>query len=506
MGDAVAADANVADLAASAAANWPAVTALVDSSSELALTWQQVDNAVNAVAATLRESGVAPGDRVVVRLPTSSAYAVAVFGVLRAGGIAVPSSPQAPGAELRGLLAHSGATTVFTTAEDVEWPAESGTVLPPPDLDAVAEPVEPVTSGEDIAMLCYTTAAKGAPRGVMVSHRALLANVEQVGRLRPAPVAHGDRMLVAIPLFHVYGFGLGLLQVAARGATAVLAERFDAAKALDDCRRHKITIVMGVPTMYREFAEHPTDELTSGLASVRLLTSGAAPLHPKVLAAIEEATGLGVYEGYGLTETAPVLTSTIVTGYPKPGSVGRPIPGVELRLIGNDGAEIGAPVPLDDDDPDDLLEEDDVTGLVTVRGDNLFSGYWPDGHGGPDADGWFQTYDVGYLDTDGDLHLVDRVNDLIIVNGFNVYPHEVEDVIAELDSVAEVAVIGVVDERSGEAVKAVVVVAPSAALSEQQVVDHCAEHLARYKVPSFVEFADELPHTATGKLSRTPLR
>ncbi|GAA5104364.1 AMP-binding protein [Haloechinothrix salitolerans] len=505
----MAADANVADLAASAAANWPDVTAFVESSSELRLSWRHVDKAVNAIAATLRESGVAPGDRVVVRLPTSAAYAVAVFGVLRAGGIAVPSSPQSPVAELRGLLAHSGANVVITAAGDVEWPGKSGTVLPPPDLDVSGDsvdPVEPVTSGEDIAMLCYTTSAKGSPRGVMLSHRALLANVEQVGRLRPAPVAHGDRVLVAIPLFHVYGFGLGLLQVAARGATAVLAERFDAATALADCRRHEITIVAGVPTMFREFAEHPSAELSSGLASVRLLTSGAAPLHPKVLAAIEEATGLGVYEGYGLTETAPVLTSTIVTGYPKPGSVGRAIPGVELRLIGNDGAEVGAPVPLDENDPDDLLEEDDVTGLVTVRGDNLFSGYWPDGQGGPDEDGWFQTNDVGYLDTDGDLHLVDRVNDLIIVNGFNVYPHEVEDVIAELPGVAEVAAVGVVDERSGEAVKAVVVVAPSAALSEQQVIDHCTKQLARYKVPSFVEFADDLPHTALGKLSRTPLR
>lgn len=502
----MAADANVADLAASAAVNWPAVTALVDSSSDVALTWQQLDNAVNAAAATLRESGVAPGDRVVVRLPTSVAYAVAVLGVLRAGGIAVPSSPQSPVAELRGLLAHSEAATVITT-KDVEWPGESGTVLPPPGVDvAPADVVEPVTGGEDIAMLCYTTSAKGSQRGVMLSHRALLANVEQVGQLRPAPVAHGDRVLVAIPLFHVYGFGLGLLQVAARGATAVFAERFDAAKALGYCRRHEITIVAGVPTMFREFAELPAEELASGLASVRLLTSGAAPLHPKVLAAIENATGIGVYEGYGLTETSPVLTSTIVTGYPKPGSVGKAIPGVELRLIGNDGAEIGSPVPLDEDDPDDLLEEDDVTGLVTVRGDNLFSGYWPDGHGAPDADGWFQTSDVGYLDTDGDLHLVDRVNDLIIVNGFNVYPHEVEAVIAELPGVAEVAVVGVMDERSGEAVKAVVVVAPSAALSEQQVIDHCTEQLARYKVPSFVEFTAELPHTALGKLSRTPLR
>jgi len=212
-----------------------------------------------------------------------------------------------------------------------------------------------------------------------------------------------------------------------------------------------------------------------------------------------------VFEGYGLTECAPVVTTTMVTGYPKPGSVGSPLPGIEVRLVDSDGA--AGPIELDPTDLDDTFEEEHGgTGLVSIRGENLFSGYWPDGAHGPDAEGWFRTGDVGYLDVDGDLHLVDRANDLIIVNGFNVFPHEVENVIGLLPEVAEAAVIGVLDERSGEAVKAFVVPVEGASLSEQQVVEHCAARLAGYKVPHTVEFAESLPHSATGKLRRLRLR
>jgi long-chain acyl-CoA synthetase len=236
-----------------------------------------------------------------------------------------------------------------------------------------------------------------------------------------------------------------------------------------------------------------------------LLTSGAAPLPPALLAAMRQATGLSVFEGYGLTETGPVLTSTLVGGYAKAGSVGRPIPGVELRLVDSDGQPVAVA-----NDPDEWLdgldEEESETGLVSVRGPNLFSGYWPDGEYGPDADGWFRTGDVGYLDTDGDLHLVDRANDLIIVNGFNVYPHEVERVLGELPGVAESAAVGVPDERAGERVKAVVVLEAGAELSADQVRAHCAQRLAKFKVPDVVEFAAALPHSVTGKVRRASLR
>jgi long-chain acyl-CoA synthetase len=467
------------------------------------LTYREADAAAQAQARRLADAGVEPGDRVGLRLPTSVDFVVAFFGALRAGAVVVPLSPQVPGPELAKLLEHSGAKVVVQRDPDEALPDGVIGVTPSTDPDGGGGFADAGRSGEDIAVISYTSGTTGPPRGVMLSHRALLANLEQISAVEGV-LEHDDRVLITIPLFHVYGLGPGLLQATAVGATAVLSERFEAQRTLDDCAGHRITSITGVPTMYGEFAALGADELRRGLATVRRMTSGAAPLHPKVLTAIREATGLDVYEGYGLTECAPVVTSTLVTGYPKPGSVGRPLPGVELRLVDSDGTDQA--VPLDPDDVDDVFEADGETGLVSIRGANLFSGYWPDGGQGPDDDGWFRTGDIGYLDTDGDLHLVDRANDLIIVNGFNVFPREVEEVIGQLPEVAEAAVVGVVDERSGEAVKAFVVPATGAALSEQQVADHCAAHLAGYKVPHAVEFAESLPHSATGKLRRTRLR
>ncbi|WP_033436985.1 AMP-binding protein [Saccharothrix sp. NRRL B-16314] len=489
---------NIADLVRASAHRGPKHVALVDvtasgdRSAPTSHTWAELDAAVDAEAHRLARAGVEPGDRVVVRLPAGVAYCVAVFGVLRAGGVLVPAGPGQPARELQRLVADSGAKLLVGDGggADVE-------VLPAPTADPTAEPGEEfaaIGSGEDLAVLGYTSGTSGAPRGAMLSHRALLANVRQCASLRPAPVTPGDRVLLALPLFHVYGLGPGLLQVAGAGATAVLLERFDPDAALTAIREHRVTTVVGVPPMYAAILTRPVDRLREDLATVRLFTSGAAPLAPGLLDAMREAVGLPVYEGYGLTETGPVLTTTLAGGVPKGGSVGRALPGVEVRLVDTDGR------PLDQD------EDEPGTGLVAARGDNLFSGYWPDGAHGPDADGWFRTGDVGYLDEEGDLHLVDRANDLIIVNGFNVYPHEVEHVLAELDGVAEAAAVGVPDERTGEAVKVVVVPAEGAELTEDAVRDHCAGRLAKFKVPTVVEFANTLPHSPTGKLARSRLR
>jgi long-chain acyl-CoA synthetase len=313
-------------------------------------------------------------------------------------------------------------------------------------------------------------------------------------------VTAADRVLLALPLFHAYGLGPGLLQVCHAGACAVLLDRFEPGAALAAIERHLVTTVIGVPTMYRALLQLPTERLRAGLATVRLFTSGAAPLPPDVLDGIREVTGLGVFEGYGLSETGPVLTTTLATGRAKPGSVGRPVPGVELRLVDPAGE------PLAELADEDEWGEEPGTGLVSVRGRNLFSGYWPDGRGGPDADGWFGTGDVGYLDADGDLHLVDRLNDLIIVSGFNVFPREVEHVLCELPEVAEAAAVAVPDQRTGETVKAVIVLRDGATLTEETVLAHCVGRLAKFKVPTVVQFTSALPHTPTGKLARRRLR
>ncbi|OLT48815.1 acyl-CoA synthetase [Saccharomonospora sp. CUA-673] len=479
---------------------------IVDPSSGVSLSWVQTDRAVDAFAHRLRAAGVEPGDRVALRMPTSAEFVVGLFAALRVGGVVVPLSPSAPDTETCELLESSGARVLVAAAA----PDGARVEALVPDLEAgdagdhgVVDPVAPRTGGEDLAAIFYTSGTSGPARGVLLSHRALLANVEQFTAVLPP--TDRDRTLVAVPLHHIYGLGPGLLGATARAAGVVLAQRFDARDTLHACRTHAITLVVGVPAMYTDLAARPPEELADAMATVRHFLSGAAPLHPRVLTTIGDVTGIPVYEGYGLTEAAPVVTSTLASGYAKAGSVGKPLPGIELRLVDSDGS--AAHVPLDPADPDDAFGDDiGLTGLVSIRGDNLFSGYWPDGDHGPDADGWYRTGDVGYLDADGDLHLVDRANDLIIVNGFNVFPREVEDAIRTLPEVAEVAVVGVLDDRTGEAVRAFVRPVPGASLSAQQVVDVCERRLARYKVPSSVEFADELPHTALGKLRRAQLR
>jgi long-chain acyl-CoA synthetase len=496
---------NIADLVTEAAARVPHHVALVDDASGHSLTWGQVNEAVGGFASQLAGAGLGAGDRVIIALPGGVAMCVALFAVLRAGGVVVPLSAELPDPEVRRALTDSGARFMIGRTPE----GGQATAVPPPDPDAPpAAPAGqdmPARGGEDLAVLCYTSGTAGVPRGVMLSHRALLSNVEQCAALRPAPVNAADRVLLPVPLYHLYGLGPGLLQVTSAGATTVIMDRFSAEATADLCEKYRITTMVGVPPMYQALVALGGQRLAETLASIRLLTSGAAPLPPAVLVVMRQATGLNVFEGYGLTETGPVLTSTLVGGYAKAGSVGRPIPGVELRLVDSDGRPVAVA-----NDPDEWLdgldEEESETGLVSVRGPNLFSGYWPDGRYGPDANGWFRTGDVGYLDTDGDLHLVDRANDLIIVNGFNVYPHEVERVLGELPGVAESAAVGVPDERAGERVKAVVVLEAGATLSAEQVRAHCAQRLAKFKVPDVVEFADTLPRSVTGKVRRASLR
>jgi len=488
---------NLADLVVTAARRDPGRAALVDAVTGRMLTWAAVDNETNRLAEHLYRAGVEPGDRIAVRMPAGIAYCLGVFGVLRAGGVLVPMNTDVPAAGVAELLADCQAK--FLVGEPVD-----GVDIPTLQVhesDSAAPAMRSRRQGEDIAVLCYTSGTSGRQRGVLLSHRALLANVAQCAALRPAPVTATDRVLLSLPLSHAYGLGPGLLQVAAAGATAVILPKFGVEDALSAIETHRVTTVVGVPPMYAAFAAVPDERLHTALATVRLFTSGAAPLPPRVLAAIRRVTGLAVFEGYGLTETGPVLTSTLASGYAKAGSVGRPLPGVRLRLVDSDGDPLPGPDP-----DDDLDDESGGTGLVSVAGPNLFSGYWPAGDHGPDADGWFRTGDIGYLDADGDLHLVDRANDLIIVNGFNVYPHEVELVVHQLSGVAEAAAVGVPDERTGETVKVVLIQRSGAGLTAQDVIDHCATRLARFKVPTIVEFVTELPRSVTGKVARVALR
>jgi long-chain acyl-CoA synthetase len=502
---------HLAELVSRNAARVPDHPAIVDVSSGNTMVWFELDAAVSAEAERLVRAGVTPGDRVVVRLVNGAPFCISVLGALRAGAVAVPQGPIAVRRELEIVFADCRPTIVVAAEGDdaaqAAAAAVGASVITPPGPAARAEvPFDPVAvGGEDIALLVYTSGTTGGPRGVRLSHSAVLANREQTAALRPPFVTPVDRVLLSLPLFHIFGLAAGFLQVCWAGATVVLTERFEPAHVADVLVRHRVSGVAGVPSMFRSLLELPHDELRAATAGVRLCTSGGAPLPPQWLTQFREVTGLSIHEGYGLTEGGPVITTNPLDVPPKPGAVGRALPGVELRLVDAEGRPLDVAAEPDPDDIDEEVSDPaQDTGLVAVRGPNLFSGYWPDGEGGPDADGWFRTADVGFLDADGDLHLVDRSSDLVIVNGFNVYPREVEQVLAELDGVAEAAVVGVPDNRTGEAVKAVLVRAEGD-IDEEAVRAHCQLRLARFKVPTVIAFVDELPRTPTGKVARRQL-
>jgi len=491
---------NLADLVRAAAADKPDKPALLFH--DISKTWGELDARVDAVARGLRGLGLAPGDRVAVHLGNTPDFVAVYFGVLRAGMVALPLNTGYTTDELAYALGDSGARLVVTAPDTlaavlavpagpehvVVSGAARGRATALADLLVDGGPVEPVGGGEDLAVLLYTSGTSGKPRGAMLSHRALLANLDQTTRIEPPVVTGDDVVLLVLPLFHVYGLNGALGLVARHAATGVLVERFDPVHTLGEISRHHVTTVVGAPPMW--VAWSLLTEVGDAFSSVRVALSGAAPLPPSVLERVREVTGHHVFEGYGMTETAPVLTSTLMSEVPKPDSIGRPVPGVELRLVDEQGA------PVEDEDP----------GEITVRGPNLFSGYWPDGADGPDADGWFGTGDVAVTDDDGDLHLVDRRRELILVSGFNVYPREVEDVLATHPEVQEVAVLGIPHPCTGESVKAVVVRRPGSRLTADALVAHAAESLARFKCPTAVEFVESLPYTATGKVAKGQLR
>ena len=446
--------ANLSELVRLAAEASPDKAALVEGSSSL--TWGELDGEVDRCAAGLRARDREVGARIGVLLPNSIAFAIAYFGILRTVFVVVPLNVGYTAPALAYQLENASVSLVVTDSEHGSVVAEAASgidllVVDTEDggwrqlLDAGdGQRVEPTTGGEDLAALLYTSGTSGRPRGAMLTHRALPANLDQLSVIDPPVVASDDRVLLVLPLFHVYGLNAGLGMVARKGATGILAARFDPVETLALVRDQHVSGLVGAPPMFVAWSMLP--DLGDSLSSVRLASSGAAPLPPAVLSAVLESSGHHIFEGYGLTETAPVLTTTLCSEVAKPGSVGRPVPGVELRVVSGDG---------DDDtvyDDDDEPEYD--PGEIVVRGPNLFSGYWPDGAGGPDADGWFRTGDIGYLDADGDLFLVDRARDLVLVSGFNVYPREVEVALEGHPDVAEVAVIGVPHPYTGETVKA----------------------------------------------------
>ena len=427
----------------------------------------------------LLASDLAAGDRVALQLGTGADFAVLFLATLRAGLVAVPVNPSYTAPEVDWLLTDSGAV------RHVVGSAVAALLVDATDGDDPRRD----RGGEELAALMYTSGTSGRSRGAMLSARALLANLAQLAAVDPPLLVSEDVVFLPLPLTHIFGLNAGLGMALHVGATLVLADRFEPGATLATMAAEKVTAVLGVPGQYAAWLTDPA--MTAGFGSVRFAMSGSATLGRGVVDGFA-AAGIALYDGYGLTEAAPVVAiNALGPGRDRPlaGSVGLPLPGVEVQLRDSDGEEV------DECDP----------GRLYVRGDNLFSGYWPDGAGGPDDDGWYGTGDLAYADPENRLHLVGRSTELVIVNGFNVYPAEVEAVLAAEPDVAEVAVVGVPDERTGEAVHAFVVAAPGRVLDPEELRAAAARSLARFKLPSVIEVVSTLPHTVTGKIMKWQL-
>ncbi|WP_111766624.1 class I adenylate-forming enzyme family protein [Nakamurella deserti] len=499
---------HVAGLLRAAAAAHPGSAALI--TDDRTWTWRELDTAADAGAAALR-ARTAPGDRVLVHLPTGAALAVTLFAVLRADLVAVPVDPSRAAPEIASRLGVTVTVTGDRAGLDPAAVVHADEVTG--WFGVAAAPVEPQGGGEDIGVLAR--ASRGG-RAVMLSHRALLASVQAIVAAPQLKLAGGDRVLLVLPLFHLAGFVTAFLPLATVGAAAVIAdtppvtgpdvEGTAAWTAYTDAvltavHHHRVTVIPGAPALYRLLLRSP--QLERSLATVRLMTSAAAPLSREDGAAVRSRSGSPVWEGYGISEAASAVASTLMTSVPRAGSLGLPLPGVELRIEAVDAGT--APGGTAEDSLADL-EADTDPGPISIRGPQLFTGYWPDGDGGPDADGWFTTSDIGYLDHRGELHLIDRVAETIAVAGFTVYPREIEAALLTHPFVRDAAVVGLPAADGGVDLAAAVVAAPGTTPTEDDLTDHLGALLAPFKRPRRYRVLPILPRTELGRLDRDLVR
>jgi long-chain acyl-CoA synthetase len=466
---------------------------------------------VAALRSGLADLGLEPGDRVGILCGTNWYFVVSYLAALGAGLVAVPLNPSSPALELESEIGSVAARAIVvgpsalpqlarldrTKLSSLEFCIVTQDVDVPEhvlldDLLATA-PTVPVVErdDDDLAVLMFTSGTAGFPKAAMLTHGNLRSNIDQM-QSNPARVQTADDVsLGVLPLFHIFGLNVVLGLSLYAGSRVVLIERFDPTSALEAVQRHGVTILPGAPTMWTAWSSL-TDVPDDAFASVRIAASGAAKLPMEVRASFARRFGVTITEGYGLTEASPVVT-TSAGEHEKPGSIGAPLPGVRVRLVDSDG--------------EDVLIGD--PGEIWVSGPNVFQGYWHDDVATAAAlggDGWLRTGDIAVVDDDGQLFLVDRVKDLIIVSGFNVYPAEVENVLLEHPAVEACGVIGVAHPYTGEAVKAYVVVKPGRSVEEDDLIAFCAEHLARYKCPEKVMFVDEIPVGTSGKVLRRTLQ
>ncbi|HWT95473.1 MAG TPA: long-chain fatty acid--CoA ligase [Solirubrobacteraceae bacterium] len=484
---------NLADnLLKTAAAHPDQVAVKLD---DVALNYAVLDKATAHVAGLLREKGVQPGDRVGVMLPNVPYFPFVYYGILRAGGVVVPMNVLLKGREVAYYLSDSGAKVVFAW-HDFGEAAEAGAkesgaecvLVEPGKIEEVVFGAPEVTEvvdrePDDLAVILYTSGTTGTPKGAELTHQNMQRNAEVSADL--IQYEAGAVVLGGLPLFHSFGQTCSLNTAVLRGACLTLLPRFDPAKALEIIARDEVNIFLGVPTMYGALLHAPEAE-GADTSSLKVCVSGGSAMPVEVMRAFEEKFGAVILEGYGLSETSPVASFNHADKERKPGSIGTPIEGVEMKVVDDDGKD----VPQGE------------VGEIVIKGHNVMKGYWNKAEATADAikDGWFHTGDMAKVDEDGYFFIVDRKKDMIIRGGYNVYPREIEEVLYEHPAVREVAVIGVKDEEWGEEVGAVVALKEGATATPEELKAHAKEQVAAYKYPRHVWIVDELPKGPTGKI------
>lgn len=456
-------------------------------------------------AATLREYGIRPGDRVALLLPSTPAFLVAYFAVLALGGIAVPINPLLRSGEIEYILRDCGANVLVCAGQFSEQGHRSAESSGVPLLDAPSDDdlgwqvpaISHHVSREpgDIAVVLYTSGTTGRPKGAMLTHLNITMNVS-ITMDSPFDFRPGDILLGCLPLFHVFGLVCGMMTCLQAGATLVLMPRFDAGEALELMARYRCTVFMGVPTMYIALLE--TARVREVTPHLDRAFSGGSALPPAVLEEFRRRFGCPIFEGYGLTETSPVVAYNQKAWPCKPGTVGRPIRGVEVEIARADLV-----------DRIELLPVGQV-GEIVIRGHNVMAGYLnqPEATAEVMVDGWFRSGDLGVKDDEQYLSIVGRKKDMVLRNGYNVYPREVEDVLARHPDIAQVAVIGVPHDVHGEEVCAVVIPRPRITPDNElamDIIEWSRARLAAYKYPRRVEFVPGFPLGPSGKVLKHEL-
>jgi len=462
---------------------------------DMEVSYGLLDEGSARLAAVLADRGLKPGDRVGIMLPNVPYFGVCYYGVLRAGGVVVPMNVLLKRREVAFYLGDSGAELMFAWegfADDANAGAqEAGAeciVVKPGEFEKLLAGVEPRRevvdrAPDDTAVILYTSGTTGTPKGAELTHANLKTNCEIT---RDMFGIGGDVVtLGALPLFHSFGQTCGMNATLAAGGTLSLIPRFDPGKALEIIERDRVNLFQGVPTMYSALLHHEGHEKFD-TATLELCVSGGSAMPVELMRSFEEAFGCKILEGYGLSESSPVASFNRPDRERKPGSIGIPIEGVEMKVV--------------DDDGNDVAQGE--VGEIVIRGHNVMKGYWnkPDETGDTLIDGWLHTGDIAKIDQDGYFFIVDRKKDLIIRGGYNVYPREIEEVLYEHPAVREAAVIGVKDDNLGEEVGAAVALKDGEEASAQELRDFVKEQVAAYKYPRRVWFVDDLPKGPTGKI------